>query len=263
MDAPESRDLTLVVEVLRRLVALALFMAAATLGFGYGQTLVAIAAVAAAILVYWLVPRPAVPQGAVHHERMPTVTMPDLLGFMLATTFFALPLIVAAHDPWIGGPWALYLLTGLPGLIAMIIFWIAIRHQCLWLKVTGHDLTIADMRRIEILAFDRIAEVVAETKPPPRWLSPLLILFGGWRGLGIALLTGQRPSHSLVIRLKDGTSRRVPADAFPDQRQIVAALAHGGVALDSMLGAVAGRHGRRKGRARRPEKGESDKQSRA
>ena len=106
----------------------------ATAGLGYGRGDLAFVAVLAGILVYVLLPRPRLPQGAVHHERMPTVHMPDLLGFMLATTFFALPLIVSAQEPWLGGPWGLYLLTGLPGLIALLIFYIAIRHQCLWLQ---------------------------------------------------------------------------------------------------------------------------------
>ena len=141
-------------------------------------------------------------------------------------------------------------MTGLPALLSFVIFWIAIRHRCLWLKVTGHDLTIADMRHIETVPFDTIADVATEAKPHPRWLSPLLILFGGWRGLSIALLTGERPSHSLVLHLKDGTQRRVPSDAFPDQRKIVAALQHGGVHLDPSLRALAGKPATRRHRTK-------------
>jgi hypothetical protein len=246
MVTSNSQLRVVLVEVLRRGVALALFIAAATAGLGYGRGDLALAGVVLAGLAYLVPPRPRAPEGAVHHERMPTVHMPDFLGFMLATTFFALPLVVSAQERWLEGPWSLYLLTGLPGLMTLVIFWIAIRHQCLWLRVTGHDLTIADLGGIVTLPYAEIAEVEAETKPPPRWLKPLLILFGGWRGLGIALLTAERPSHALIVVRRDGRRLRIPADAFTDMRRVLAALDHGGVRLDAPLHALA-----RKGHQRR------------
>lgn len=262
MDASHSQTHIVVIEVLRRAAALALFVAAATLGFGYGQVLWALMAVAAAILVYILPPRLKPPQGAITHERMPTVYMPDLLGFMLATVFLALPLIVSAQEPWLGGPWGIYLLTGLPALIVMLIFWISTRHQCMWLKVTGHDLTIADMHEVVTLPFGEIAEVTGVTRQPPRWLSPLLVLFGGWRGLGIALLTGQRASHALAFKLTNGTERRVPSDALSDERKLLAALQRGGVKLGDGLGAYAGKPSRRSaGAVRRRQSGSAARRS--
>lgn len=250
MTTIQSRDLTLLTELARRAVALALFIAAAVLGLGYGQTLVALLALVAGGLVYILVPRPKLPHDAIHHERMPTVVMPDILGFMLATLFFSLPLIISAQQPWSDGPFGFYLMTGIPGLIACAIFWIATRHQCLWLVATGHDLTIADMRRIETLAYHDIEKVELGIKPPPGWLSPLLVLFGGWRGLGIALLTGERPSHALKIHLRDGTQRRIPSDALADQGIVAGAMLRGGVKLDSKLAALA-QKAERKRRVRR------------
>ena len=234
------------VEVVRRAVVLALFVAAAVAGFGYGLTLLALGGVAAGTAVYIFIPRPVVPKGAVHHERMPSTYMPDLLGFMLATLFLALPLIVAVHDPWLDGPWSLYLLTGLPALISLFIFYISIRHQIMWLKVAGREIAFADFGGITEIGFDAIARVRTEVKPPPRWLKPLLALFGGWRGLGIALVT-DRASHNLVIERRDGSHLRLPVDAFPDLRKLILALHRGGVRLDDELEhAIAPRHRRRK-----------------
>ena len=130
-------------------------------------------------------------------------------------------------------------MTGLPGLVVLYIFWISTRHQCMWLKFTGHDLTIADMHELITLHYAEIVEVIGETKPPPAWLRPLLVLFGGWRGLGIALL--QRDSHSLLFRMKDGTQRRIPSDALSEERKLLAALQRGGVPLDSTLRTYAGK----------------------
>ena len=252
MDNPRFR--TVLIELGRRGVALVLFVAAATAGLGYGRADLALVAVVLGALAYVLPPRPRIPDGAVHHERMPTVYMPDLLGFMLATTFFALPLIVSAQEPWRNGPWGLFLFTGIPGLIALLIFWIAIRHQCLWLRVTGHDLTIADLDRIVTLSFSDIVKVKAEVKQPPRWLEPLLIAFGGLRGLAIALLTAERPSHALVVVQPDGTERRIPTDAFPDMRAVLAALRHGNVPLDPPLQAIAGKSDRHRLHTSKPRK---------
>lgn len=246
MDGSNPQFRVVLIEVLRRTVVLALFIASALYGFGYGHTYLALGGVAAGILIYSLVPRPVVPRGAMHHERLPSTYMPDLLGFMLATLFLALPLIVAVHDPWLEGPWALYLLTGLPGLVSLLIFHISIRHQIMWLKVSGHDMAFADFGGITEIGFDAIASVRAEVKPPPRWLKPLLALFGGWRGLGIALVT-DRASHNLVIERLDGSHLRLPVDAFPDLRKVVLAMHRGGVRLDGELEhAVAPRHRRRK-----------------
>ncbi len=243
MTASDPQFRIVLIEVFRRGIALVLFVAGATAGLGYGRADLAFLGVLVGVLFYIALPRPRLPEGAIHHERLPSVTMPDLLGFMLATTFFALPLIVAAQEPWLDGPWGLYLLTGLPGLVALLILYIALRHQCLWLKPTGHDLTIADLGGRETLDYAAIARVHTETKPPPRWLKPLLILFGGWRGLGIAIVS-DRATHNLIIERKDGSRRRIPADALADVKLLAAALHRGGVALDAPLNALAGKSGR-------------------
>ncbi len=246
MSGSSSHFRLVLIEVLRRAVVLALFIAAAVAGFGYGHAYLALGGVAVGILVYVLVPRPVVPKGAMHHERMPSTYMPDVLGFMLSTLFLALPLIVAVHDPWIEGPWALYLMTGLPALVSLFIFYVSTRHQIMWLTVHGRELEFADFGGVVKISFDDIAEVRGEVKPPPRWLKPLLVLFGGWRGLGIALVS-DRASHNLIIERHDGTHMRLPVDAFPDLRKLIAALHRGGVRLDSELEhAIAPRHRRRK-----------------
>ncbi len=235
MGTSNPQRMIVLTELLRRGGALVLFIAGATIGLGYGRADLALAAIVAGGLVYALPPRPKPPQGAVYHERMPTVFMPDLLGFMLATTFFTLPLIVAVNQPSLGqSPW-FFAMFWTPGAVALLIFWIAARHQCLWLRVLGHELTLADMHGIVTLPFSEIARVRAETRPPPRWLKPLLVLFGGWRGFGIALLTAERPSHALIVEKRDGSHLRIPADAFPDVRGVLAVLNRNDVALDASL----------------------------
>lgn len=242
MKTSDPQFRSVLIEVFRRGIALVLFITGATAGLGYGRADLAFLGVLVGILFYIALPRPYLPEGAIHHQRVPSVHMPDLLGFMLATTFFALPLIVSAQAPWQNGPWGLYLMTGLPGLISLLILYIALRHQCLWLRPTGHDLTIADLGGIETLSYAEIERVHTETKPPPRWLKPLLVLVGGWRGLGIAIVS-DRATHNLIVERKGGSKRRIPADALADTKLLAAALHRGGVTLDAPLEALAGKSG--------------------
>jgi hypothetical protein len=213
-----------IIEVARRAVVLLFLIAAAVAAFGHGQWLWAALAFALAVLVYAFVPRPLPPHGALHHERLPSVFMPDLVGFLLATTFLALPFVIAAREPWQGGPWALMLFMWPPGLVALSVLWLSIRYQCFWVKLSADGLTVSTIRGIEVLPFERIAGARAETGRPPRWLGPLLVLLGGWRGLGIALLHADSESHAVLIERSDGTTLRLPADAFPGLNKVTAAL---------------------------------------
>ena len=236
----EGLQLRVIVEVARRMGSLSFLIAAVVAGVGYGRWLWAALAVVLAIVVYVLPPRPIVPAGALHHERMPSVYMPDLVGFLLATTFLAMPFIISAQESWLGGPWALMLLMWLPGLIALAIFWVATRYQCFWVELLPDGLTVSTTAGIEHLTFESIAGVRAETKRPPRWLGPLLILFGGWRGAGIAVLHADTERHTLLIDRGDGTTLRLPADAFPDIGKVIKALARADVPLDPQLQSAGG-----------------------
>jgi hypothetical protein len=222
-------------ELARRAVVLVLFVFAADALFGYERPGIAAAAALLAIAAYWIIPRPALPAKALHHERLPSVWMPDLLGVLLATTFLSLPLIIAAREDWLGGPWMFMLFMWPPGLIALAIFWIAARYQCFWALISEDALAINTMRGMTVLPFASIVRVAPGETRPPRWLGPLLVLFGGWRGLGIALLHADRPSHWLSIERTDGTALRLPADAFPDARKIIKALDRAGVPLATEL----------------------------
>jgi hypothetical protein len=221
---PGSFGARVIVEVTRRAATLFFLIVAAVVGFGRGQWSWAALAVVSAVLVYALPPRPALPGGALHHERVPSVYMPDVVGFLLATTFLALPFVIAAREPWQGGPWVLMLFIWPPGLVALSVLWLSVRYQCFWVRLSADSLTVSTIRGIEVLPFERIAGARAETGRPPRWLGPLLVLLGGWRGLGIALLHADTETHAVLIERSDGTTLRLPADAFPGLDKVIAAL---------------------------------------
>lgn len=231
-DHPAGLQQHAIIEVARRVVVQLLLIAAAVAAFGHGQWLWAALAFVLAVLVYALVPRPLPPHGALHHERLPSVYIPDLVGFLLATVFLAMPFVIAAQQPQLGRSWALILFLWLPGLIALAILWLAIGYQCFWLLLAADGLTVSTVRGIEHLPFDHIIVARAETGRPPRWLGPLLVFLGGWRGLGIALLHADTERHALLITRRDGTVLRLPADALPGAGKVVKALRQAGVSVD-------------------------------
>ncbi len=246
-------DLNGAIEVSRRFVTLVLLCSGVVAAFGYGRLDAAILFLGAAMAAYLLPPRPKPPAGALHHDRLPSVWMPDLLGFLLATTFLAMPFVVSALEEWSGMPWGLMLLMWPPGLVALAIFWFSARFQCFWVLPEHSSITVGTLRGMTVLPYAEIVRVTTETRRPPGWLSPLLILFGGWRGLGIALLHGSRANHSLVLERMDGERIRLPLDAFPDAAKVIKALGRAGLTV-----ARESAHGGRIDKARKPRRSGDD-----
>lgn len=246
-------DLQGVIEVSRRFVTLVLFCVSVVAVFGYGWLGVATASGCTAIATYLLPPRPKPPEGALHHDRLPSVWMPDLLGFLLATTFLATPFIVSALEEWPGVPWGLILFMWPPGLVALAILWFSSLYQCFWVLPERSAITLNTIWGRIALPYSEIVRVSTETRRPPGWLSPLLILFGGWRGLGIALLHGNRADHSLVLERIDGERIRLPLDAFPDAAKVIKALGRAGLTV-----ARESAHGGRIDKAQKPRRSRDD-----
>ena len=223
------------IELLRRAALQVALIIAAVAGLGHGDWTRAALVAGAGLAVYVLLPRPRVPEGAMIVERMPSVFVPDLLAALLATTFLAMPFIIVAHEPWLGGPGGLMLFMWLPGLVALAIYWIAASSQCHWVRLDDHGLAVSTILGRTEVAFGDIALVRPEVKYPPRWLGPLLVLFGGIRGAGVAVLHGYRPRHALLIDRRGGGTIRLPADAFPDGAALLRRLSQAGVPLADEL----------------------------
>lgn len=220
-------------ELTRRMVVLACLVGAAILLFGHGQGALASLAAAFGIGVYLFLPRPRPPEGALFAERMPSVHMPDLAGLILAVPFLSIPFIVSALEPWMGGPWGLMLFMWPPGLIALAIFWFASGYQCSWILLRPDGVDLTNMRGTRRLDFSDIRRVRFAATGLPRWVSGALFLLGGVRGAGIALLHGNRKSHSAVVELRSGGAVRLPLDAFPDMDRVLTAMVKAGVDIDT------------------------------
>jgi hypothetical protein len=230
------------VELIRRAVSLLLLVIAAVETFADVQApswINGLMWAVPAVAVYLLIPRPSVPQGALRHEPLPSTVMPDLLGFMLGVTFFALPLVIINSDSSLGGVWVIPLVFWLLGLFALAILYMAARYACSWVLLRKDGIAIAGLWRIVDLPFAEITKVTAIERRLPRWVAVGLVLFGGWRGAGVALLHAGRAAHYLEFEHKSGPPVRFSVDAFPALDRVVRALNSAGVFLDVELGEYA------------------------
>jgi len=238
-----------IVEIIRRGACLILLVAAVVAGLGDVREpawLTAMALAALAIGLYVLIPRPRLPPGVLHHERLPAVVMPDVVGFLLSTTFLALPLVVMQSDPIMSGN--LWLLVfWIPAPFGLAILWIAANYACTWVRLDADRIEIATARHIVTMRYSEMARVVTRERRLPAWIGPALVLFGGWRGLGVALLHARRPRHSLVFERVDGMSVELPIDALPGARRIIGAIRHAGITVDDELSAMTGKSRLRRG----------------
>lgn len=235
------------IEIARRVALQLCLTVAAVVGIGHGAWGWAAGLAAAGVAVYAALPRPQPPDGAWIVDRMPSVYMPDVLAALLVTTFLALPFIIAARDSMLDSPWGPMLMTGIPALVSMAIYWIAASYQCRWVRARDDGLSLATIRGRADMRFDEIARVRGEVRRPPRWLAPLLVLFGGLRGAAIAKLHGNTPRFLLFFERRDGAPVRLPVDSFRPLPALLDALAGAGVALDAELAEIAAtrrsRHG--------------------
>jgi hypothetical protein len=234
-------------ELIRRGAALLLFHGGAVLWLGHGLPGWATVCATAGLALYALLPRPCPPRGALFAERMPSVWMPDLVTLILTLPFLAGPFVIAAREEWLGGPWALMLFLWPPGLIALVIAWVATRHQCGWVVLHRDAVDLRSVYGTTHLPFDAIASVRPVERGLPRWVPAALTAFGGVRGAGIALLHGDRKSHAAVIALRGGDDIHVPLDAFPQMDRVLRAMLKAGVPV---AGLVTPRRSKRKKNAR-------------
>jgi hypothetical protein len=222
---------TFFIEAIRRLVALALMTAGAATLINGAQLWLWLGLMVLGLAVYLAIPRPPLPKEALRYEGMPAIYMPDVLGFLLGVVFFGLPFVIM-KDIGSGGAWLLFFMFFLPGVAALAIFYIAARNATSWVVLRPDALTVCRAGRVRELAFADIRAIRWRERRLPRWVSVLLILFGGARGAGTALLHGDRPSHALVLACRDGDVE-IAADAFPGLKKIVAALKKAGITISA------------------------------
>ena len=232
------------IEALRRIPTLAILVVM-LVALAMGDLVVAALLGIAAILIYVLLPRITIPDGAYTYERIPAVIGPDILGFFMTSVFIALPFMASALE---GAEWGdLFdeihpsaLLVWPLALISGIILYIAYRYANFWLKIEKDGLRIRTVSGEKFAAFSQIRQVAPHRRGLPRWmkaLTPFLILGGKYGAAGSIMLA--RDETGIRLEMRDGTSITIAADALEKPfRKIMAALVRHDVAMTPELRAA-------------------------
>jgi len=238
-------------EIVRRLGALALAVAAVVAWSEARRWGIAATSLAGALAVYFAIPRPRIPQDAFGYEAMPAIYMPDLLAFVVGVPLFSLSFIVVASDPLLAGSWIGYVFFWVPAALSPAVFYISARHASSWLEILPDGVRIVRFGAAENISFAEVRSIAAEARTLPKWVSLLLVLFGGVRGASVAILHGPRARHVLIIERADGTRLTIPGDALPGVGTLIKAMKDAGVDLPPDLSHIAGKAERRPRRKRK------------
>lgn len=196
-----------------------------------------------AFLAYALLPHRKLPPDALVYSRIPSVILPDMLGALGGAFFFILPILIVTENapgqaPWSPeGGWAW--LTGILWSMAagfLLLHVIAFSYATLQLTVTEPALVITRGLRSHAYAWSEMESCTPYASSRGRILGLLLMIFGRSPALvGQSLLVASNTERGLEIRMTDGRTVRLMANAFPGYATVIAALAGHGIPGASVL----------------------------
>ncbi|MFH1340769.1 MAG: hypothetical protein ABIL01_06070 [Pseudomonadota bacterium] len=189
----------------------------------------------AGLAFYLLLPGSAPPQGALVHDRLPAIIIPDILGFALSSLFFAMPFWFGPGEgASVGGIHPMAVLTWPLAFGSLAILAVAAHRASAWMRIEDEGLRLASFRRVQLIPYGTIVRVEPYRRGLPAWmraLVPWLAATGRYSAAGAIALA--RDSRGVRLHLADGRSFVIPRDGFEAPcRRALAALAAHGVAFD-------------------------------
>lgn len=187
---------------------------------------------------YLFLPVAAPPQGALTHDRMSSIIIPDALGFALVSFFFAMPVWFGRGDGSLfGGIHPMAILTWPLAFGSLAILAVAAHRASAWLRIEDEGLRLASARQIQHIPYGAIVGVEPYRSGFPAWvraLVPWLAATGRYTTAGAVALA--RDTTGVRLRLANGRSAVIPRDGFErPYRQVRAALVAHGVAFDPAM----------------------------
>lgn len=195
----------------------------------------------AGLALYLFLPSARLPQRALVHDWLPAVVIPDVLGFALASLFFAMPVWFAWGDgSLVGGIHPMAVLTWPLACGSSVILVVAANHASAWLRIDDDGLLLASARHIQHIPYGAIVTVEPWSRGLPAWmraLAPWLAATGHYTAAGAISLARNR--KGVRLRLANGCSAVIERDGFErPYRQALAALAAHGVPFNAVAAAA-------------------------
>ena len=163
------------------------------------------------LLIYLMLPKPKVPEGAAYYTRFNAVYLADALGVFLWTgawMFFFLPDDSAPM-------FVRYLLLLFFGIFALAIVLPTIKYASNWYLFTEKTFRWSDADGIGSISTNDIVSIKPYKRQLPKWVAVLIVLFGrgnvGATGMG-SLAASSTPEIGMEITTKTGKKIKVMAN---------------------------------------------------
>lgn len=182
-----------------------------------------------------------------------SVVVPDLLGAVMTTLFFAAPLLIITANAPTSTPLRLLDFSAGWGVLTAIMWAFAagfasITVIALWYSTLSIVLLPTGIRKRTLLStndypFASMTDITPISQDWPKWLkviSWLVFIFGSARNsmmIGGMLLTRQI-GHGMAIRCNDGRTLKIWINNLPGFEYIPRALRKAGVPMDAELGKI-------------------------
>lgn len=219
-------------ELLRRLVPLALFVLGITGGFTFLTPISALLCLAAGIGVYAAMPRPKVPAGALRPGQPLATPILDLTGFLLGGSLFSMGFLGAALG---GRGGAAMLLLFLPASLCFFIFMVAIRQETSWVRFFGNGFEVTQLGMKIRIRYEDLGSVRLREVRLRKGLGGILsTLFVNDRRR-VEMLANANETTTLNFVTRGGTQFAFSSEMIPDLQRVLISLDRAGVDLPQNL----------------------------
>lgn len=155
-----------------------------------------------ALMVYILIPRVKIPQGAASYAKANAIYFPDILAFVFWSAGWLLFWFMGESVPVV----VKYFLLIFLGITALTLQSFIAKYASNWYLFDDSKLTFSDLNGVHTIAVEDAVSVQPYTKALPKWVGPLIILLGrgslGPTGWGL-IATTATPEVGMEITTKD------------------------------------------------------------
>ena len=183
----------------------------APIGIGHPLRMYSYLLLILSLIVYLMLPKPKVPEGAAYYTRFNAVYLADALGVFLWTgawMFFFLPDDSAPA-------FVRYFLLSFFGIFALAIVLPTVKYASNWYLFTEDTFQWSDTDGIGSISTSDIVSIKPYKKQISKWVAVLIVLFGrgkvGATGMG-SLAASSTPEIGMEITTKSGKKIKVMAN---------------------------------------------------
>ncbi|SHM99775.1 hypothetical protein [Roseibium suaedae] len=219
-------------ELLRRMVPLALFVLGITGGFTFLSPISALLCLAAAVGVYAAMPRPKVPAGALRAGQPVPTTLLDLIGFLIGVPLFCMGFLGAAYG---GSGAAAMLLLLLPACLSFFVFMASIRQETSWVRFFGNGFEMTQLGMKIRIRYEDLGAVRLREVRTRKGIGAVLSSMFVHDRRRIEMLANANETTTLNFVTRGGTQFAFSSEMIPDLQRVLIGLDRAGVELPQNL----------------------------